>query len=93
MIVEVRQHVSGEGDTLIARIEDFEGPLPGRGDSLFHPPLDPAEDAACTDTGMFMNISGQVADVTWLLYGRPRHGEKHFTRRDQVVVEVRLRSI
>jgi hypothetical protein len=77
----------------MTRIEDFEGPLPGRGDSLFHPPRDPAEDAACAGAGMFMNIAGEVSSVTWLLYGRPRHGEKHFTRRDQVIAEIRLRSI
>lgn len=93
MIVEVRQHISGEGDTLIARMEGFEGPLPQAGDNLFHPPLDPQEDAARTGTGAFMNIAGTVASVTWLLYGRPRNGEKHFTRRDEVVAEVRLESI
>lgn len=93
MIVEVRQHISTEGgETLIARIEGYEGPLPRPGDYLFHPDLDPAKDAV-RDTTEGLRVIQPVLSVTWLLYGRPLRGEKHFTRRDQVVAEVRLESI
>jgi len=92
MIVEVRQHITGEGDTLIARIDPHEGPLPRPGDRLFHPAHSQADDEV-TGTTAGLGVIQPVQSVTWLLYGRPRNGEEHFTRRSQVVVEVRLESI
>jgi hypothetical protein len=77
-----------QGHETVARVEDYDGPVPRVGEYLFHPDLDDdgTSDMSLHGTG----IAGCVKAVTWGLYTRPRNGEPYFTRRPVPVVEVAI---
>ena len=73
---------------VVARLEDYDGPIPRVGEYLFHPDLDDdgARDMSLHGTG----IAGCVRAVTYGLYTRPRNGEPYFVKRPVPVVEVEI---
>lgn len=85
----VKQFTPGEGEQLIADVEDYDGPLPVVGTWLFHPPLHPRGDASDARTAFYNGgIAGCVKQVLLAAYGRPQNGEDHFTRRTTNIIEV-----
>jgi hypothetical protein len=77
-----------QGHETVARVEDYDGPVPRVGDYLFHPDLDDdgTRDMALHSSG----IAGCVKTVTWGLYTRPRNGEAYFVKRAAPVVEIAI---
>lgn len=74
-----------EGD-VVARIEDYTGPVPRQGDALFLPPLD---DKGGTAELTFPGCNVMtVKSVAWGIIARPRNGEKHFVGRPEPMAEV-----
>ena len=86
--VSVRLVIMQQGD-LIARIEDYDGPIPRVGEYLFHPDLD---DDGTRDMSLHnpTNIAGSVKSVIYGIYTRPRNGEDYFTGRPVRIVEVQI---
>lgn len=77
-----------QGHETVARVEDYDGPVPRVGDYLFHPDLD--DDGTSDMTLQGTGIAGCVKTVTWGLYTRPSNGEAHFVKRAVPVVEVEI---
>lgn len=77
-----------QGSETVARVEDYDGPVPRVGDYLFHPDLDDdgTQDMSLHATG----IAGCVKAVTYGIYTRPGNGEAYFVGRPVSVVEVQL---
>ena len=77
-----------QGNETVARIEDYDGPIPRKGGYFFHPPLD--DDGASDLTLNGAGIAGSVKTVTYGIYTRPRNGEKYFTGRPVRIVEIQI---
>jgi hypothetical protein len=77
-----------QGHETVARVEDYDGPVPRVGDYLFHPDLD--DDGTRDMTLRSTGIAGCVKAVTWGLYTRPSNGEAYFVKRAVPVVEVAI---
>jgi len=77
-----------QGGETVARLEDYDGPVPRVGEYFFHPDLldDGTSDMTLHTTG----IAGCVKTVTYGIYTRPRNGEKYFVKRPVPVVEVQI---
>lgn len=62
-----------QGGEVVADIIDYDGPIPRKGDYVFHPAL---------EGDGIMGTAGTVASVTYLIYSRPRQlGVTWFVRR------------
>jgi hypothetical protein len=73
------------GAHLVAQVDDYDGPIPRVGESIFHPPYD-------DDGQSNLSLHGtNVMTVHTVIYGiitRPKNGEGYFTKRPVQVVEV-----
>lgn len=83
VLLRIMQH--GE---LVARIEDYDGPIPQQGDYLFNPDLDDNGTSDLTLHGA--GIAGSVRCVTYGIYTRPQNGEPYFVGRPVKVVEIQI---
>ncbi len=85
--MSVRLIVVQAGET-VARVEDYDGPVPRVGEYLFHPDLDDdgTSDMSLHGTG----VAGSVKAVTYGVYTRPQDGEPYFVKRPVPVVEVEI---
>jgi len=59
-----------QGRELIADLPEWNGPVPARGDYLFHPPFGKQDVIPDTST----NIAGCVKTVTWRVHDRNPQG-------------------
>jgi len=73
---------------IVARVESYDGPIPRQGDFIYHP--DPEDYGTSEVYGLSHSIAGQVKQVIFSIYSRPRSGEDHFTGRAVNTVEVVL---
>jgi hypothetical protein len=81
-----------QGAELVADMPGWEGPVPRRGDYLFHPPQEGHPQFA-TGGPVHANVAGRVASVGWYIYRRPAlAGEYGFVKADQPYVEITLES-
>jgi hypothetical protein len=85
--MSVRLIIMQQGET-VARIEDYDGPIPRVGEYFFHPPLD--DDGTSDLTLHGTGIAGSAKTVTYGIYTRPRNGEAYFTGRPVQVVEIQI---
>lgn len=79
--------VESPGSTLVAKIDDYTGPIPHPGEYIFHPPLNPAENTA--DRAVHMNVMS-VKTVTYGIIARPDAGQDHFIGNAEPFVEVHV---
>ncbi len=71
---------------VVARVENYDGPVPRRGDYIYHPEQD---DYGTSEAyGLAAGVAGCVKQVLFSIYSRPRSGEDHFTGRAVNTVEV-----
>lgn len=70
---------------IVARVEDYRGPVPQAGQAVFHPSLG---DDGTSDMSLHGNNVMNVKSVIIGMIGRPQNGEAHFTGRPVTVVEV-----
>lgn len=85
----VRLIVRQENQT-VAVVENYDGPVPRKGDYIFHPARD--DDGTGDMSTGNGGIAGCVKLVTFGIYARPKNGEPHFVARrpDARVVEVTI---
>jgi len=76
-----------QGGELIADVPDYDGPVPVKGQYIFHPPLYPEKSERDHWDG---GIAGCVRTVELAIYGRPQNGEDHFTGRNTNVIVVTI---
>lgn len=83
----VRESMYGEGDELVAIVEDYQGQLPRVGEYLILPPMtdDGTQDFAMNS---WQANCKAVKRISWSILGRPQHGEDHFTGRQNQSVEI-----
>lgn len=73
-------------DGVVARVDNYQGPIPRAGESIFHPPTD---DDGWSDLSVHGTDVMTVNTVTYGIITRPRSGSKpHFVGRPLNVVEV-----
>lgn len=72
-------------DGLVARVDDYQGPVPRQGEYIFHPPFN---DDGESDLHTHGNNVMSVKTVTYGIITRPENGEEHFVGRPVQVVEV-----
>ena len=77
-----------QANETVARIEDYDGPVPRVGEYLFHPDLD--DDGTRDMTLHGCGIAGSVKSVTYGIYTRPQNGEEYFVKRPVPVVEIQI---
>lgn len=73
---------------IVARVEDYDGPVPRVGEYFFHPDLD--DDGTSDMTLHGTGVAGSVKSVTYGIYTRPQNGEDYFVKRPVPVVEVQI---
>ncbi len=67
-----------QGGALVGTVDDWQGPLPGKGDYIFHPPF-----AGESESGVM-----SVKVVTFRMLTRPVPAVGHFTGHPDPYVEI-----
>jgi hypothetical protein len=67
--------ITGDTGEIVAQVNNFTGPIPRKGEYIYHPPL--RADYAPS------NVM-RVKAVTHSILARPSHGEKHFVGAEKI---------